>query len=528
MKGDIRIKKSGKSILLSLLALMLLAGCSAFTPPPPMVQTGMDEYLSGPDSGAPGAEEAGPALPADLPPLGLLEPQVAVEEKLPYENMLFSLSARNTPIREVLLGLAKEAGMNLIIEKGVDPSEPASAEMQDLPLKTALETLLSSYDYFYKIEGNIMRVKAVDTRVFRFNYPLFVNAPSSSVGGDMLGSTEATDISGQFTLDATVEDDSLDIWKQIEEALVPEGEGGKGGILSSLGHAQINKMSGIILITDRKRNLESVEEFLKKIEQSLRRQVVIEAKILEVTLNESHRYGINWNAVARSNSGNTTVTLSPANALAGTGPLQMFQFTTQSRITTSTGLPTFSLTNTFMDLLSAQGAVNVLSSPRLNVMNNQSALISVGTTLPYLDWQVNTSQDPTTGNAITTIVPRVETAQEGISLGVTAQIDEDDVTTLHITPIITDSNATQAFTYNGNTWSVPIIDMRATDTTVRVKSGDTIVIGGLIKENLTEDKDQITGLGNLPIIGKLLFTGETRTKQKQELVILLTPTVVSR
>ena len=294
-------------------------------------------------------------------------------------------------------------------------------------------------------------------------------------------------------------------------------------MLSAEGTAQINRMSGMILVTDRKENLELVESFLKKIEMSLRRQVIIEAKILEVTLSEGHRYGINWRAVASSASGNTTITLDANNALAGTGPLQMFS------ITNANARGTFNLTNTFIDLLSTQGTVNVLSSPRVNVLNNQSAMISVGTTLPYLDWQVSTSPDPANANAtITTVVPRVETAQSGVTLGVTPQIDEDGITTLHITPVVTRSTSTQAFTYNGNTWTVPIIDMRATDTIARVKSGDTIVIGGMITEELNEDKDSITGLGNIPIIGDLLFSGETRTKQKRELVILLTPTVVTR
>lgn len=497
----------------------LLAGCANFSPPPPMVQTGMDELLE--ETGETAKEEMRPAT--GLPPLAKLEPMMAVEEAMPYEGKLFSLSARNTPLRDVLLGVAKEADLNLVIEKGVDSAEPVSVEMHDLPLKTALDSFLSSYNYFYSIKGNILLVKAMETRIFHFNYPLHVTSPKSSVGGDMLGGGQSDSaITGEFTLDTEVEKDYLDVWKQIVEALKPfkEAQPEAGGILSAQGRAQLNKMSGMIMVTDRQENLKAVDDFLGRIQSSLRRQVILEAKILEVTLNDSHQFGIDWNFIANNLFGTGDLTFKTSNvATTIDNSLKVITLTEDT-----SGKDTFA---GFLQMLNTQGTVNVLSSPRLNVLNNQSALINVGSTIPYLAFQVQSTPDPANAsNTITTIVPNVETAQKGVSLGVTPQIDEDGIVTLHITPVITDSSTNETFTYDGNTWNVPIIDVQATDTVIRAKDGTTVVLGGLIKEKVTDTERSLPFFGKLPLFGKYLFTGEYRTSEKKELVILLTPNVV--
>ena len=242
---------------------------------------------------------------ASLSPLASLKPRVAAAEKMPHEGKLFSLSARSTPLRDVLLGLSKQGELNLVIEKGVNYEEPVSVELYDLPLATALDMVLTAYGYFYDIDGNVLRIKALETKIFHFDYPLMVNTLSSNVGGDMLsgtgqsgtGSSESdSNMTGEFSIETSIDKDALDLWKQLEDAL--KGGQDQHGLLSEQGRMQINKLAGTIMVTDRRENLILIEEYFNVLAKVLRRQITIEAKILEVSLTDDFRYGIKWDVLA--------------------------------------------------------------------------------------------------------------------------------------------------------------------------------------------------------------------------------------
>lgn len=511
-------KKAGLYILSWIILLSFVVSCATVKePPPPKIPKSLQSLQM-----KERIEQMAKRLhPATLPPLAEMKPRVAVEEKMPYEGKLFSFSARNTPLQDVLLGLAKEAGMNLVIEKGVNPVEPVSAEFRNLSLKTALDTILSACEYFYKVRGNVLTVKAFETRIFRLNYPLVYNEPTSKVGGDILGEAgsddSSTELSGEFQVEAKITDkDHLNVWKQVEEALSPpkEGDEDKGGLLSPEGRAQINYMSGTIVVTDRRKNILIVENFLKEVSKGILRQVVIEAKIIEVKLDYMHQYGIDWGAVHETSGGTFNFGSNFATALAANTGIASSAFTATTGTWALSGM---------IDALKTQGDVNVLSSPRLSVLNNQSALISVGRMYPYLDFTIETVS---AGDVVSyKLVPTVKNAQEGITLGITPQISETGVTTLHIVPIITEKVGDQAFTYENTNWTVPIFDIQETDTIVRAVDGSTIIIGGLIKDRTSDVTKKIPLLGDIPFIGRL-FSHQTKINKKSELVILLTPTVV--
>ncbi|MEA2082675.1 MAG: hypothetical protein U9O82_00220 [Thermodesulfobacteriota bacterium] len=523
--------------LLLLSAIIMFGGCASYPPPSkPTVHTAHKDIVS-PAEIMP-AEIMKEAIgngtsrgkQIALPPLAELKPRVAMEKKMPYEDKLFSLSARSTPMRDVLLGLAMEADLNLIIEKGVNPNEPISLEMHDLPLITLLDSILSSYKYFYSIQANILRIKSLETKIFHFDYPLIISAPSSSVGGDMLGgdnrsdSDKSSDLTGEFTITTKMDPNDLDVWAQVEKALGADNsaqgnEKNSKPLLSPQGRIQINRMAGTIVVTDRRENLLLIEEYLAELETALRRQVIIEAKIIEVTLNEDHEYGIDWNFLAERAIGGGDLTIT-TDFTTGTGALKINYFNDTSGKNQISG---------FIDALSTQGNVNVLSSPRISVLNNQTALINVGRTIPYLDWEMEVDEDPLDSTRrIGVLVPTVQMAQSGVSLGVTPQISAQGITTLHIVPVITDLAEYRTFTWEGNTWDVPIIDVRETDTIVRAENGTTIVLGGLIQERVRDTSSTVPLLGDIPLFGRLLFSGEQRDSTKRELVILLTPTVIPR
>jgi len=519
---------TGRIFLVFFLALVFLAGCAASgKPPEPSLQPQVEPQAQLTKQ-PPRRIETRPR--SSLSPLASLKPKVAAAEKMPYESKLFSLSARSTPLRDVLLGLSKQAELNLVIERGVKYDEPVSVELYDLPLSTVLDMVLNAYGYFYDIDGNILRIKALETKIFHFDYPLMVNTPTSNVGGDMLSSrgrsnsnrrsesNDKNDLKGEFSIETSVDSSALDLWKQLEYALKGGGEG-QHGLLSEQGRMQINKLAGTIMITDRRENLLIIEEYFNELQKVLSRQVTIEAKILEVTLNDNFRYGIKWDVLARDflSSGGNLQFISDFTTGGGNITMEFFRDSTTNVI------------GGFIEALSAQGNVNVLASPRISAVNNQTALITVARNIPYIDWQLSSIQDPNDQQArLTQLVPTMQNTQVGISLGVTPQIDENGVATLHIVPVITDLVGFKQFSQDGDSWDVPIIDMRATDSIVRARNGSTIVLGGLILERVSEDSTGIPVLGKIPYLGQILFSGQEKESEKRELVIMLNPTIIEQ
>ncbi len=478
-----------------------------------------------------------------LEPLTTLEPQVAAQMEFPYEGKLFSLSVRDMPLEDVLLSLAKESNLNLIIDKEVNRKEPVSVEFSNIPLQTALDNLMAVYDYFYTIKQGVLHVQAFEERVFHLDYPLVSNKPDSTTGGDVLGGTgggggesdtmqsaQGGSLTGEFNITTTVEDDEhLDVWKQVEKSLKPAQEN-KTGLLSEDGMVRINRMGSTILVKDHPRNIQAVAKFLQSIQESLRRQVIIEAKIVEVILDKSHQYGINWEHVRLNfaNSGGQLETSMNLGNLATTGAFTM-------HFSDFVGMDKG---EAFLHALATNGKVNMLSSPRLNVINNQSAFINVGRIVPFLDFKIGESTSGGTGGVSerTTIdsVPVISRFNEGVSLGITPQIDDDGATVLHIVPIVTEQTGTEAIEVPSTTIggesviaNIPVISVRESDTVVRVADRTTIVIGGLISEKTGDTIKKVPLLGDIPYVN-WLFSHQSRQNKKTELVILLTTTVVMR
>ncbi len=450
--------------------------------------------------------------PAHLPPLAELTPEAAVAGELPFEKMLFSLSTRGAPLEGVLFGLSREAGLNLVIGKGVDRGHPVSVEFKDLSLRQALSLILDACEDFYTIKQNILLVKAYETRVFHFDYSLVSNSGESgennSSGNSGPGGSSGG--SGGFEISTGSNEEYLQIWDTISKALSGGGEG--GALLSPDARVEINPMGGLIVVTDRREKLALVECYLDDLQKALRRQVIIEAKIIQVSLSRGFEYGIDWNLLANDVIKNGTLSVATNFASGATGLNVEYK-----------GDPTrTNVLDGVLDALSTQGNVKVLSSPRLSVLNNQSAVITVGREIPYLQWQAQNS-----GDEQTVIVPEVVTANTGISLGITPQIDADGVITLHIIPVVSELSEYKTFSYNNNTFDVPVINTRQTDTIVRVDDGKTIIIGGLITEIDSNNSSQVPLVGDIPLLGNL-FRRQKDIDERVELVVMLTPTVVER
>jgi MSHA biogenesis protein MshL len=349
----------------------------------------------------------------------------------------------------------------------------------------------------------------------------FDNANSGSNNSSNASNGNTSSNNGNGTRIET--DTDSDYWTDLRtslEMLVGSGDG--RAVITS-------PQAGLVTIRAYPKELKAVREFLSQSETHLKRQVVLEARILEVALNEGYEQGVDWSGLSASWDGNKGIT--------GGGSLAPTQLpTTPNQIFTALGGGAgFKISdgnfNVAVNLLKTQGDVNTLSSPRVTATNNQKAVIKVGTDEYFVTNATSTVTSTTAGTERT---PNVELTPffSGIALDVTPQIDEEGKVLLHIHPSVIDTeeqNKTINLGTTGGKLELPLAksSIRESDTVVQANNGDIIVIGGLMKTDKQEIVSKVPLLGDIPWIGEA-FTNRRESTKKVELVILLKPTVVEK
>jgi MSHA biogenesis protein MshL len=520
--AEIRIKYAHKFLLISCLSLFL-SSCAY-----------MDNLLDiKREIQIP--KEATTVTPADKAPAPLKTPDFIPvhEDASPIKTRIVDLSARNTPLRDVLFIIADATGLNLVMDKEVNPEIPVTLTLKNVTAEDALSKVFSSVDYFYTIKDNMLYVKVTDTRIYELGHPAVIQTYSTDLGGDMLGAAMSTTgggshLKGSIAQKTESDKSAYNFWevieKSIEKTLAASGE-----VSASIQQAfTVNRLTGTIVVTGTKNNLDKVENYINTIKKVINRQVIVEAKVIEVSLSDSLQFGIDWNAVityGASRSGSIRTT-SFANVVPSPGPVFVASTATTGDF------------NALLNALQIQGETRILSNPRVNVMNGQTALLSVGKNVSFIS-SVQTTTTAVSG-AASTITFSISTGNvlSGIMIGLVPFINESGEISLTITPIVSDlielkdekfgtpDTTTDPPTYPYRI-QLPTIDLKQLSTTVKVRSGHMIVIGGLIskKEQLTDSK--VPGLGDIPILG-YFFKSRSKSVKNTELVVLLQPVIVSR
>ncbi len=441
--------------------------------------------------------------PPPIPPELGLAPLMQIE---PEEEKLFSFSAKGLSLEDILQPLSKEAGFNIIWNEDVNPKTKVSVTFEDLTLDEALETIFASTEYLYSTNSPTLHVKLTDTRTFELGHVPNKIVSQMQVGGDVLGSIqEAGGITGKFQITSDTDPEAMDLWKQVEE--------GMEKIISPEGEFFINRFAGLVTITDRKRNLSMAENFIRKLKINLTRQVNIEAEVVEVTLENSQSYGIDWSAIHSFLMDNKTTEVTGAQSLSLGGSVVEL---TASRHDASLVL----------NALSKFGEVKVLSKPQVNVLNGQTAMINVGRVISY--WELTGLSGGVSGGVVgqPVVFPEQKTVLLGLTMGVTPCISSEDYVTLQIVPIVTDVSTWSEFQFEQQTLRAPNVDIREASTLVGIKNGETVVIGGLITSKKSDTEHKIPLLGDIPGLG-YFFKRKEKTEQRTELVIFLTPKITS-
>jgi len=554
---------TSKSKLLALVSLSLVLGCAQHAG----MKTHYEAAIGELDKSASSKSAASPSeavSQALLPPLVVEMPKV--EDKAGETR--FDLNVNNAPAQEVFLAIASGTRYSMIVPPGV--TEKLSVNLKDVTMFEALDTLRELYGYEYKVVGSRIFVQplSMQTRVFQVNYlynqrkgrsELRVSSGAisdSTTQGQGAPATAATATIPQGPTAHALESSrvettsELNFWTDLNNALraiVGSGEGR---------NVIVNAESGVVLVRAMPSELREVDQFLKTMQGVVARQVLLEAKIVEVDLSDNFATGINWAAFhAGSNARIAGGVLQPGTNLSPLGGMSTFttigpdgQPLPNSIFASNPAFPGTLLTGSsvpgtifglafqtsnfaaLLDFLETQGELQVLSSPRIATLNNQQAVLKVGTDQFFVT-NVTTNQTTTIGGAVQNS-PTIITQPffSGVALDVTPQIDENGLITLHLHPSVSlvIEKQTSVDLGDAGVFKLPLASssVSETDTIVRVGNGNIVAIGGLMKQTDSRNNGQVPGLGDIPVLGHL-FKNTNRSSVKSELVILLKPTVIN-
>lgn len=549
-----------------LVALVMLLSACANTPDKismPSVKPKMQEVLQ--DSAASMQGKALPGAPEvneTILQSATVDPVKSASKKA---EPRFDLVVNKAPLSQVLMGIASGTPYSIVLSPEL--SGEISVNLKDVTLFEALNALREVYGLEYKMQGKQIFVEpqVLQTRVFQVNYIAshrkgesgtrvtsgsLNNAGNNGSGTETttsmtsttVGNTNATQQSFASSINTSTD---TDFWGDVEKSL-------NHIVGNQNGHSVIvNKQSGLIMVKAMPKELRQVEKFLALMQLTVERQVILEAKILKVQLNKGAQQGINWTAFGSTGgtkfglgnvAGGTTLSSSGTNTdgvISGSsGNVQNAGLSSGSPAyigASAIGSSMFAITaqgsrfSALLSFLETQGNVEVLSSPRISTLNNQKAVLKVGTDELFV---TNVSNNTTATTAGTTSFPTVTLQPyfSGISLDVTPQIDQENNIILHIHPLISNVVSVNKQISLGSTSSnysipVPSSTINETDSIVRTRDGNIIAIGGLMTESSTNVRSKVPVLGDLGFFGNL-FRQKEEGALKSELVILLKSTVV--
>jgi MSHA biogenesis protein MshL len=464
-----------------------------------------------------------------------------------------SVNVTESDLAQVIASVARQAGLNPIIDPAI--RGPITTNMQNVSVGDAMLRLVGNR-YQYQVQNGTLVVSPIQfvQQTYEVSYLQMSRSSQAStvVARNLSGASNSgivTNPGGSGTgvsntssglvasgTDVIQSSSNSDVWGELKIGLRTILFGGRSdssrngpnsSSQSALGGAaasgdcyegtclNISPFASMVTVTATPEKQQQVADWLNIFKASITRQVYITAKVVEVTLDRSKSYGIDWNVVLNDARGTVSFLTDPTSTIASTG-----------NVSFNLGVGDLALT-AVLKALQSTGDVNVLASPATSAMNQQKASFNVTREVPFVTVSLQPVTNPLTNAVTYTQIQNVQIAQVGIILDVLPQISSDNIVTMSIRPSVTSLVSTQTITSSGGASVVlPTTDRRETDTMARVRSGETVMIGGLIQTQITSDRHGLPILMNLPFIGRL-FSNTTQTEHHSEMVIFITPQIVA-
>lgn len=457
-----------------------------------------------------------------------------------------TLRAQGVPLQALLRLLARTAAVTLELGRGVTNNDPVSVDLVEEPVDRAARTLVESLGWDVEFHGGQLRVVAEITSSLRLNFPHLTRSYGASFGGNMLGSagggvaiagptgaagvtasttgitgaTGTTAVAGATGLaspaaggdgglagsvSVSYKSESGDAWKAVETMATK--------ILGDHGTVAIHQDTGLVFLRGRADVVTLAAQELRKIDQELSRQVYLEVSLIDVTLNDRTRYGIDWTKVFTLGQGSWGTLKLTQPALGIAGGLAEAAFTaTLARTPRPDAI--------IVRALEEQGQARILSQPKLLVANGQTALLKVGDVIPFIA-SIQQTVSGESGAVVAT--PTISHVQSGLTIAISPRIQEHAVL-LHIAPVLNEVTSFKQFSVGDSSFENPVVATKSLTTIARAASGETVLLGGLIDSKHRRTTEGLPLLSRIPILG-VVFRNEDRTVASRELVIVITPTI---
>lgn len=430
----------------------------------------------------------------------ILEP--VMPEYDPLEDHVVSFSIIDESLETLLYSLSQSVGMNIIIDPEIKASEKKlSMNFDKVSASTVLTEIIRIFDIHYEIKNNIIRVTPYQEKMFKLNFLDTSISTTFDVGGDVLGSGETSNVSGLkggFTLsgEGSKETNSYDI---LEKSIKK--------IISNKGRFSINRLSGSLYIKDSPSVVATISKLVSHYKKMLSKQILLEARIIEVVLSNDYKYGIDWKVVTDKASDHALSTSTAWGATTGI----VLGFKEKHTAIDFT-----------LDALKTFGESKVVSNPSIRSKHGQPAIISVGTSITYIKSEEKESSSTSSTTSDTTTI-ETSNVFDGLILGLIPFVDDDDKITLLINPIKSDVEASSLELVG--TISLPKVNIKELSSTISMNNNETIILGGLIDKRKSNEQSSVPILSKIPVLGNL-FKYDFNDEEARELVIILSVTII--